>query len=216
MDGISFSMLDGLQITTVQVFLLYIFLAGFSYWLFEQSRQAIFPGLLAICGFLIIRCYAINDAFQQQKIIVYNIPKHRAIDLVKGRRFLFRGDAELEMDDFVKNFHLNPARTLYQALEAKENLTFASHRVAFNNKLLLLTHDSKGLDSTPQTIDLAVLSGNSRVSIPVLRRSYDLKQIVFDSSVPVWLANRWKKDCDSLLIPYHDVSEKGAFVKNLN
>lgn len=216
MDGISFSVLDGLQITTVQVFLLYIFIAGFSYWLLEQSRLAIFPGLLAICGFLIIRCYTIYDAFQQQKIIVYNIPKHRAIDLLKGRQFLFRGDAELEKDDFVKDFHLYPARTLYQALEVKENLSFASHHIAFNNKLLLLTHDSKSLDSALQTIDLAVLSGNSRVSIPVLRRSFDVKQIVFDSSVPVWLANRWKKDCESLFIPYHDVSEKGAFVKNLN
>ena len=40
--------------------------------------------------------------------------------------------------------------------------------------------------------------------------------MVFDGSVPAAKLKYWKKDCDSLHIPYHDVSEKGAFVMNLN
>ena len=45
---------------------------------------------------------------------------------------------------------------------------------------------------------------------------FNIKQVVFDGSVPFWKLPYWKKDCDSLHIPYHDVSEKGAFVMNLN
>jgi len=44
----------------------------------------------------------------------------------------------------------------------------------------------------------------------------DIRQVVFDGSVPIWKINYWKKECDSLHIPYHDVNKKGAFVMNFN
>ena len=44
----------------------------------------------------------------------------------------------------------------------------------------------------------------------------NIKQIVFDGSNPIWKLAYWKKDCDSLHIPYYDVTEKGAFVMNFN
>jgi len=34
--------------------------------------------------------------------------------------------------------------------------------------------------------------------------------------VPAWKTNYWKRDCDSLQIPWHDVTMKGAFVMKLN
>ena len=43
-----------------------------------------------------------------------------------------------------------------------------------------------------------------------------IKKVVFDSSVPAWRANYWKKDCDSLHIPWYDVTTGGAFEMNLN
>ncbi|MCW3119864.1 MAG: ComEC family competence protein, partial [Chitinophagaceae bacterium] len=39
--------------------------------------------------------------------------------------------------------------------------------------------------------------------------------VVFDGSVPSRKAAYWKKDCDSLHIPWYDVNEKGAFVMSL-
>jgi competence protein ComEC len=48
-----------------------------------------------------------------------------------------------------------------------------------------------------------------------LAETFSVKQVVFDGSCPAWKINYWKKDCDSLHIPWHDVSVKGAFVMNL-
>jgi competence protein ComEC len=48
-----------------------------------------------------------------------------------------------------------------------------------------------------------------------LAETFSVKQVVFDGSCPAWKINYWKKDCDLLQIPHHDVSEKGAFVMNL-
>jgi len=64
-------------------------------------------------------------------------------------------------------------------------------------------------------VDLLLVSGNPKLYFNQLTKTFSLKQVVFDGSCPAWKINYWKKDCDSLHIPYHDVSEKGAFVMSL-
>jgi competence protein ComEC len=64
-------------------------------------------------------------------------------------------------------------------------------------------------------VDLLLVSGNPKLYFTQLTKTFSVKQVVFDSSCPFWKTNLWKKDCDSLHIPYHDVSEKGAFVMSL-
>lgn len=61
-------------------------------------------------------------------------------------------------------------------------------------------------------IDVLVLSKNPKLYIGTLQKSFAIRQIVVDGSVPAWKAQLWKRDADSLHIPYYDVSEKGAFV----
>ena len=63
--------------------------------------------------------------------------------------------------------------------------------------------------------NLIVLSKNPKLYISNLNEVFAIKQVVIDGSVPAWKAKLWKKDCDSLQVPCHDVSEKGAFVMKL-
>jgi competence protein ComEC len=66
------------------------------------------------------------------------------------------------------------------------------------------------------SVDLLLLSGNPKLYLNQLSEIFTIKQVVFDGSCPAWKVNYWKKDCASLQIPYHDVSEKGAFVMKMN
>ena len=68
----------------------------------------------------------------------------------------------------------------------------------------------------PITIDVLVLSKNPDLRFSQLNKTFGIRRVVFDGSVPAWKLRNWKKDCHSLLIPHHDVKEKGAFVMNLN
>ena len=63
-------------------------------------------------------------------------------------------------------------------------------------------------------VDLLLISGNPKLYFNKLTETFSVKQVVFDGSCPAWKINYWKKDCDSLRIPCHDVSEKGAFLMN--
>jgi competence protein ComEC len=63
-------------------------------------------------------------------------------------------------------------------------------------------------------VDLLVISKSPNLNFKKLAASVSPKQVVFDASVPAWKVRNWKKDCDSLKIPWHDVTVKGAFVVN--
>ncbi|MGQ0740421.1 MAG: ComEC/Rec2 family competence protein [Bacteroidota bacterium] len=212
------SLWDGLQITIVQAALLFLFAAFASYWLMEKSAKAIVPALLALLGFIALRSFSFTESNRQQKIVVYNIPQKRAIDFISGRKYMFVGDSDLLSEGFARNFHLKPSRILFRIqATSMDGLSCNGRYINYLGKRILFIDESVSFTPAPIRLraDLLVISKNPKVYIRKLAASLDIRQVVFDGSVPAWKTNYWKKDCDSLQIPWHDVTMKGAFVMNL-
>lgn len=219
-ETIRFSLWDGLQISITQAVLLLFFAAGVSYWLMEKQKKGLVTGLAALLLFVSLRSYSFAKSESQQKIIVYNVPQKKAIDFINGRNYRFAGDSDLLADDFARNFHLKPSRILFRIKEDRqlENLTIFENYARFLNKNVLLIDRSlhfKPAENKP-VVDLLVISKNPKLYIGSLSKSLDIKQVVFDGSAPSWKTRYWKKDFDSLRIPWHDVTTQGAFVMRLN
>jgi len=219
-EAIDFSLWDGLQTSILQTVLSLILIVGISWWLMNKSTAALKLGLLSLLGFITLRTLSFIESQQQQKIIVYNVPHKRAIDIVKGRTYTFVGDSDLLKNDFARNFHLKPARILFRIkeAEAKEQFALTKNYLSYKDKHILLIDEEIAFTKQPSkpVIDLLVISKNPKLYIKNLVASVDIKQVVFDGSVPPWKARYWKKDCDSLHIPWHDVALKGAFVMSFN
>jgi competence protein ComEC len=219
-ESFRFSLLDGLQINIPQAIFLYVCIAGTGYWLLEKRKTGLKIGLVSLLCALALRSYSFLQADKQQKLIVYNVPQQQAIDFIDGRRFVFKGDSNLLSNDFARNFHLKPSRVLYRIEQtgSMQNLVEGDRYALFNNIRILLI-DSIVLYTKPNhkfDVDLLIVSKNPKLYITRLAQSFAIKQVVFDGSAAPGKLKYWKKDCDSLHIPYHDVSEKGAFVMNLN
>lgn len=219
-ESLTFSLWDGLQISIVQALLLLLFAIGTSIWLLEKLKPAIQFAFLSLVIFLGLRSYSFIQCQQQQKIIVYNVPQKRAIDFLNGRQYHFVGDSSLLTNDFARNFHLKPSRILHRVSEENEPHWLFMHEnyLSFKGKYILLLDQPVSFASVPTrpVVDLLILSKNPRLYLNKLVTGLDIKQIVIDGSVPAWKANYWKKDCDSLKIPCHDVSVKGAFEMKIN
>ncbi len=219
-ESISFSLWDGLQINIIQTIFLLLFAISFTYWLMEKSATSLKLGLLALLSFIIIRSLSFLESNNQQKIIVYNVPQKTAIDFISGRNYHFTGDEDLLANDFSRNFHLKPSRILYRITEKKDlnNFSQTDNYINYEGRNILLmdkTINFSSFDPLP-TIDLLIITKNPKIYIKTLARSMNIKQIVFDGSVPSWKTQYWKKDCDSLKIPWHDVTTNGAFVMKVN
>lgn len=220
-EAIPVSLWDGLQISLPQAILLVVFSTGISYWLMNKSAAGLKYGLFALLLFAGFRTYSFIKSNQQQKIVVYNVPQKRAIDFINGRKYFFAGDSDLLENDFARNFHLKPSRILYRISDADslENLVSSGNYLMFGNKRILLIDSlfrMKETQAGKPEIDLLVVSKNPKLYIKQLAKSVNVKQVVFDGSVPTWKSKYWKADCDSLHIPWYDVTVKGAFVMTLN
>lgn len=219
-ETIRFSLWDGLQISITQAILLLILAAGISYWLMEKQKKGLLTGLIALLLFISLRSYSFTESDRQQKIVVYNVPQKRAVDFINGRNYYFTGDSDLLANDFARNFHLKPSRILFRIKEERQldNLTIYENYARFLNKNVLLIDQSLRFQpaETKPVVDLLVISKNPRLYIGNISKTLDIKQVVFDGSVPAWKTRHWKKDCDSLQIPWHDVTTQGAFVMKLN
>ncbi len=218
-ESLPYSLWDGLQINVVQTILLYILAGGAGYWLLEKSKTGLKIAIAALLGFVCLRSYSFIETDHQQTIIVYNVPQRQAIDIVHGRNYLFTGDSDLLQDAFLRNFHLKPSRILHRiAVDSKAyNTNTGNKYFTFGSKKILLIDTSIFIPAAGmnQPVDLLVISKNPKINMRRLANFFDIKQVVFDGSVPAWKINSWKKDCDSLGIPAYAVNEKGAFVMNL-
>lgn len=218
-ESLPYSLWDGLYMTIPQTILLIVCIAGISFWLMEKRKTGFKVGMITLFGFVLLRSISFFQTNEQQKIIVYNVPQRQAIDFIDGRKYFFVGDSDLLEDDFLRNFHLKPSRVLHriEPVSTVNNLLQQDNYFVFRKKKILLL--DKNISYSPSEektiIDLLIISRNPKIYISALTNSMIIRQIVFDGSAPSWKMNFWKKDCDSLHIPYHDVNEKGAFVMNL-
>lgn len=219
-ESIPFSVSTGLQINAIQAIALTCFVCAVVYWLREKNKPAFFTALISLLVFIIYRSESFVNANRQQKIIVYNIPGKSGIDFIQGRDYYFVGDSSLLTDVFTRNFHLQPARTLQRvrSVQQLDNLFINDPYISFDSlHILLLDETIRYAPATGrQTIDLLILSGNPKIYLNRLHQSFIIRQVVAGSAAPAWKKKLWKRDCDSLHIPFHDVSVDGAFVKNLH
>lgn len=218
-EALPFALWDGLYINLFQVVVLFLAISFTSYWLLERSLPALKAGMVSLLFFAVLRSYSFIESSRQQKIIVYNVPQKRAIDFVEGRSFVFMGDKDLLANDFARNFHLKPSRVMYWLHETGQlaALQTNGNYISFNQQHILLLDSSVSFIHSGERpeLDLLILSGNPRLYMGPVSQAVHIKQVVIDGSVPAWKSRYWKKDCDSLHIPCHDVSTQGAFVMNL-
>ncbi len=186
--------------------LLYIILGCAGYWLLEKRKTALLWSLSFSLLFTAFRSFYLLKAQRQQQLIVYNIPKHSAADLITGRSVFFRGDAALLQESFERSFHLKPARTALQAT----NVAPVKARLLQAGPKKIFFYNGLG-DRLFDLADVIVVSGKSAPpdKSPLNKNKI---QVVLDATVPRYRKGQWQLLCNAAGWPLHDVAEKGAFV----
>jgi competence protein ComEC len=218
-ESIPFSVWSGIQVNAAQAIALTGFICTIAYWLIEKNKQSFIAAIFLLLVFMTCRSISFIDAKQQQKIIVYNIPGHIAIDFIRGHDYFFKSDSALAANDFANNFHLKPSR-ITQRLDSSgqfANLFINGPYITFNDRRVMLLNETVRYKpaASKQTIDLLILSGNPKLYFNRLQQTFTIRHVVADAAVTAWKKKLWKHDCDSLQIPFHDVSINGAFVMTL-
>jgi competence protein ComEC len=200
-NHLPFAVWGGLQVNGAQALLLLMFLLAFFYAFMDKNKWAFKIAAFSLLIFFITRSYDFTRVIRQHKLVIYNIPGHSAMDYFNGRYAFFTGDPELEAEDLTRNLYLKPCRVMFRTRNVEKRAMINGY-TCFNPGSLLPGY-------------VLVLSGKARIMLGRIPGTIPIGMIVFDSSVPAWKLKKWKHECDSLHIPYFDVSAQGAFVMNM-
>ncbi len=219
-NAIPFSLWDGIFLSVIGTIILYAIVCSFLYWLLRKDKLAFKFGLTLLLVFSILLVFNKWTVAQQKKMIVYNVPSHRAIDFIQGNKFQFIGDSDLAIDGLLKNFHLKPGRIsmrLNQNADSINELFNKNSFYQFYNKKILVIDTAISYQPSAEkiSIDYIIISKNPKLYIPKLAAVFNAGTYIFDSSNPLWKIEKWKKDCEELHLRFHSVPEQDAFVTDL-
>lgn len=217
-DQLPNAVYDNIQVNLLQTYLLYAVIIAGSVWLMRKWKAGLQLASLFLLAFFAVDAFEKTNTVSSAKMVVYNVPKHSAIDFVDANQYQFVGDTAVSADPLLNNFHLKPARITYRTEEERslDALRFQKPFIYFHNKRILVVDKPLKFD-VPRKIDVdvIVISNNPRIYISKLNDAFNCGQYVFDATNPQWKINLWKKDCDSLHLRHHSTPEKGAYVMAL-
>lgn len=213
-----FAVTGNIPFSLLQLWLLYGILIGIAAWLFSRRTAWLMGGLCCAAGLFLAGSFTRIRQKQQQKLIVYNIPRYRAIDILDGADCLFLGDARLH-NSTLASYHLRPSRILYGVSERKSlsRIKVLGPLVAGPHKKILIIHQPVTIPVPARkiSVDLIILSGNPDIKLAQLASRFACSAYLFDSSNPLWKIRYWKKAADSLHLRHQTISEQGAYEMDL-
>ena len=219
-DQFTFSVWDRIQATILSTVLLYAIIIILTAWLFTKDKKWFHVALSLILVFVINNTIFQWRVAQQQKLIVYNIPRMQAIDIVNGNAFQFAGDAQLSIEGQLSHFHLYPSRVELGLHETKNTLSGLFHQDIFyrlGNRNMVMINRPLVFEPVQQKIgvDLIIISNNPSIQIQELAEVFNCKHYVFDASNSLWKIAKWEADCSALHLQGYSVPEQGAYVSDL-
>ena len=219
-NTLSFAVWDNIHATGLTTIILYAVVVALSKWLINKNKKALQLALCCMLAFVMLQAYISWTSGKQQKLVIYNVPQHQAIDLVKGNTYCFIGDSILLQDGALQNFHLKPGRIAMQLNKRKyttDGFFKQGPFYQFQNKRILFYDGSLNFMPGIQKIDvdIIIISHNPKLYIAQLERIFNCNQYVFESSNSLWKIDKWQGECSALHLQSYSVPEKGAFLLDL-
>ena len=216
----SFSRLDNIYADVLSTWLLYVIVLAACCWLFYKRREMFRVLLVSLFAFTLLQAYTKLKLYRQKKMVIYNIPKYRAIDFISRDNYVFMGDSILQQEGILQNFHLKPARISMQLNKnekALRGLIQKNNYWQFYDKKMIMIDTPVFYEPLTDKlhVDILIISNNPALKIAAIASAIKPSVIVFDSSNSLWKIANWKKECLALALPCFSIPEQGAFVLNI-
>jgi competence protein ComEC len=220
------ALLEGISISVTETWLLYSVILLFLYYFTYRKITSLYLALASVILILVSQVMEQQMQFDQKKLVVYDIPKTSAIDLVQSRANLLITDTSLATNESSLLFHVKhnwwDLGVKYSSVLTKNysanNLCISKNLILFCDKKILILDGSSSLTvngpNLPE-VDYLILAGNTKISLPEAIIALQPKHLIFDSSNSKYMLEKWKEECNAIQQPYFSVKDSGAFIGDL-
>ena len=219
-NNLPFSVWGDVHVSLLQVLLLYGSIISIAAWLIKKNKTWFIASLVFFIVFTGYRGVDFIIKSKQQKLIVYNISQHSAMDIIDGNNYIFVGDSLLSEENLLSNFHLKPSRVLNRVAisDSLSTISFKQNIISSDNKNILIINKSLfdySIVTKKMKFDAIIITNNSSVEMATLTSLFDCNLYVFDASSSKTKIEKWEKNATDAHKTYYAVAEKGSFEMDL-
>ena len=184
MNALPFATTSNLHINTAQVILFFIIITSTTLLIQTKKNKWCFMGLIALLLGCSIHSYLDLRAAGQTTLTVWFVPKTTKITV----RYGLQKEAALASGNSAFTIGHTRFMCIHQKTQLKPSTTPTSK------------------------VDILLVSNLPKSPIALLAKHFRGAFYVFDSSIPLWKMESWKKEAEDLHLRHHFVSQQGAFV----
>lgn len=212
----SFAVWSGLQVTQVELLMLYLFVLLFAVWLAQRKFVYLMSSLLILTGLLGLSVYSTIIHQQTRLFLVLNAPKQKAIVFSQGSQYFSPDQDSLIINPNLYQFVWKPALLALQLHNFNKVMTNTKKNEPlelYQFEQMLIARVKQHHFTVRQVIqlDCLILSESANPDAAWIMKNFQTRQIILDSSIPFWKIAALKDKLSDLHIPIHSVSEDGAF-----
>ncbi len=221
-DKLPYSIFKGITITGFECILIYIIIL-LSASLLREKRPKI---LIATLAFTLVLAVSFSITYiqheHQQKLIVYNAGRTKALAVIKGRNAFMDFDESWQANESNMLYHIRPhfwqmgidKELRFNTYIDATQLPFGKAFVVNGKRVILVDQPLKVADYTGQKLaaDIVIFSGNGHIDTTVFDRLIAPAQVVLDCSVSKKKAALLFSHYTTIGTHIWDVSTQGAFV----
>ncbi|HKZ36510.1 MAG TPA: ComEC/Rec2 family competence protein, partial [Chryseolinea sp.] len=216
-EDFPFSLVENVYITTFQCWLL----LGIILVIILLLHTRKFAYFLAASLILFIYSMAQWNHFQRdvnvQKLTVYNVKGHTAIDLMDRGQTFFIADSVLLKDSDKIGFHITPHRIMLGVNETVRSGNWllkdlkGCSLMVWKGKSILRIHDKDFYFPKNLSVNYVIISNNAVKDLAEVRGQIKMEQLIFDSSNAFYLTNKLLKQTKNIQAGVYSVLHQGAF-----
>ena len=105
-ESIPYSVLSGIDISTLESLMIYAMIAGLLVFVIQKHRHALYFSLTLIVVFVSMQIVEVHQQQNQRFITIYNVKNETAIALINGTEVTFISSKELQKNESAMLFHV--------------------------------------------------------------------------------------------------------------
>ncbi|MDR2359468.1 MAG: ComEC family competence protein [Prevotellaceae bacterium] len=227
-EALPYATTKNIYIDRLQMFLLAGIILSAAGYIARKKRRWLWLVAGCLAGITGIHSWQTTQQNEQKMMIVYKVKNASYIEFIHGNK----GVALRNREHFSENFSYYTGNFLIKhGLAAREktfetriaqrdtiigNICCYNGFIVFENELYKILENEPSGQSLPAiATDYLIVTGAARMKPEQALRRYAPKQLIVDASVPLYRIRQWQEAAEAQAINFHNVREKGAFMKQL-
>jgi competence protein ComEC len=219
MDGLAFSVIRDVYLSTPQVCLCYAAILSAAAWRSTGSRKWRNILLLSVLAFTMLRTTDRMQRDRQRYLVIPHITGCRTLLLVNGRSSEFFTE-RMDRENWHKVERSMAPTQEYFHVDKRSRRLFPNGGTVWmeweQTKVMIPDATvASGYRSTDRPPDIILLSNNARIDMEYWYRLTGCGIWVADGSNAMWKIQQWKKEAEGLNLQFHSTSLSGAFIRRI-